>query len=232
MSEKEEANAPPPPRMTAHDGQGGRKDDGITKREPHSPAVQTTGGAAATQATRTKSEPPPTADAEPPVPANQPTDAAVIQGLIALLTSGRDEVRSRRLLLLSNLVVAFTIPLSALAVQEMKLFKTPKVWLIPEPAILIFFSWFIGILVMLRGLYFVYQSTRKDPELLASHRGQQAVKFMVAGDTKNAIDQLERAIEKEHERLDRIEGGRKYFYWTLLAFLICITLEFLLCLFA
>src|SRR5438128_3103541 len=47
-----------------------------------------------------------------------PDKASIIGGLTALLDSSREEVRSRRILLFSNLILSFMIPLSALAVQN------------------------------------------------------------------------------------------------------------------
>lgn len=192
---------------------------------------------------------PPAPGAPPPATQNatgQPSvspSPAAVDALISLLASVREEIRSRRLLLFSNLVLAFTIPLGTLAVQKWSELRIPELklslWLfgwfifsIPRPASFVFFFWLSGVISMLVGLCYLYQSPEGRAERDATFSSEEAKKSLVLGYIDHAVGQLNEAIEGEYRRLARIERAQKFFYGTLLAFLLSVTLEFLICLFS
>jgi hypothetical protein len=155
-----------------------------------------------------------------------------VDGLIALLVSVRDEVRSQRVLLFSNLVLSFMIPLSALAVQNSAMFKADYFLTLQHPARWVFCLWAIGVLMMLGGLLFLLPSLTKGAEGMASHRAKEAARFFAAGKIDDAIKSVSDAIDEEYGRLGLTVGTRILFFGTFISFLLCVALEFAMVLFS
>jgi hypothetical protein len=155
-----------------------------------------------------------------------------LNGLLSILALIREDVRSYRVLLFSNLILSFTIPLSALAVQDKGIFRLVTLWILPRPDWCLFSFWLLGVLSMAYGIYSIMPSINTRDEGLAVHRVNEAARYLAERRTHSAIGNLLKAIEKENERLETTNRSRKYFFLTFLLFFACVAIEFALILFS
>ena len=162
----------------------------------------------------------------------QSGDVDVVTGLVTILSGVREEVRALRIGFLSNLILAFTIPLGALATQNLAIFKTSWLWVIPAPRWWIFSLWVVGVITMAVGLLAAVPGPNTTVEDLANYRAKQAADYLTASRISEAIEQMNLAISKEFDRLTGTQKSRFWFLLSLISFLLCVGLEFALVLFS
>lgn len=159
-------------------------------------------------------------------------EQTIIDGLLSILALIHEEVRSYRVLLFSNLVLAFTIPIGAMATQDPKIFSIEKLWILPHPDWWLFSFWLLGVLAMAAGVAFVLPSMKTGSEAMAGHRTLEAARFLAEGKSAGAIASLLKAIEQENNRLETTNWTRIPFFVAFFLFLACVTIEFAMMLFS
>lgn len=150
----------------------------------------------------------------------------IIGALIALVSSFREEIRSQRGLLVSNIVLLSSILLSALSNQIVSALKI-YFWLgVPHPAAEVFLLWIIGMLFMVKGLFSTLPSRERGAEGMAGLRAKQAAEKLAERDTDKAIQKLKDAVLEEYDRLKVLDKSRKPFGVAFTVFVLCLVLEF------
>lgn len=162
--------------------------------------------------------------------------------LLTIHATLREDVRSNRALLFSAVVVCFTIPLSAIAVQNPSVFQATRLWsvlpfsstiidVLPQPSKVIFIFWALGVFLVMPGIKGLFPSMSTADETWAKKRVEDVVNSLLDEDVDLALNGLADAIREEHSRLDSLARARKWILGALFMFLLCVTVEFAVILF-
>jgi hypothetical protein len=168
------------------------------------------------------------------------TSTACLSGLTSVLDTVREDLRAMRLMFASNLILAFSIPIATLALANRDVFFVDRLTVrffgfsktLPwDFAQVVFCTWTLAILVF--GFWVVPILLGKTKsEKLAESDVKQATEALARNDIAVALGKVSTAVTFYIESASETLKARRPFQITFALFVICIGIEFALCLFS
>jgi len=169
---------------------------------------------------------------------NEDTSAACLSGLTSVLDTVREDLRSLRLLFASNLILAFSIPIATLAIANRYVFFVERLPVrlfkfsisLPFDAQAVFWAWVTATLCFGYGIFHLLLKNKS--ENLADSAVLQATKALARNDIAVATRKLATAVDFYIDSASETFKARWPFLITFALFVICIGIEFALCVFS